>query len=215
MSHFPVLALSKHGQSVEDLMIPYMENCCHEPPMEYMEFYEDDDCEVDERTGRRGYWQNPNARWDWLEIGGRFSGRLRARKGDYGSRGCVAEGRYDIAEMRDVSTARDQNEYRLARGEFNRHLAGEEVGRYELDCYKPEYVLSKFQDAEFYARWRADFWFRAVVTPDGEWHEVGRMLWWGISDEDGDQLRDWLDHFHERFVKPYLDCTATVIDCHI
>ena len=78
MSHFSVLVLTREGQDVEGLLLPYMENCCGEPPREYMEFFEDEECEVDEETGRRGYWQNPNARWDWYEVGGRFRGMLRA-----------------------------------------------------------------------------------------------------------------------------------------
>lgn len=215
MSHFAVLVLSKPGQRVEELLLPYMENSAGEPPLEYMEFYEDDECDVDERTGKRGYWQNPNAKWDWWRVGGRFSGLLRAPKGYHG-RGCgFADGCYDIAKMRDVSTAMDESVYRAALDEFNRYLAGDEVDRFDLIAYKPEYVLGKYRDAEFYARQRAEFWFRSVVTPDGEWHEVGEMGWWGVSSETGEQLRDWVEHFQERFVEPYRDCTATVVDCHI
>ena len=48
MSHFSVLVLTREGQDVEGLLLPYMENCCGEPPREYMEFFEDEECEVDE-----------------------------------------------------------------------------------------------------------------------------------------------------------------------
>ena len=48
MSHFSVLVLTGKGQDVEGLLLPYMENCCGEPPREYMEFFEDEECEVDE-----------------------------------------------------------------------------------------------------------------------------------------------------------------------
>lgn len=215
MSHFAVLVLSRPGQRVYDLLLPYMENSDGEPPLEYMEFYEDDECDVDERTGKRGYWQNPNAKWDWWLVGGRFSGRLRAPRGDRGYRAEAVEGRYDVAEMRDVSTARDEGAYRAALDEFDRYLAGESVDSPYLDGFRREYVLDRYRDAEFYARTRSEFWFRSVVTPDGEWHEVGKMGWWGVSSESGEQLRDWVDHFRERFVDPYRDCTATVVDCHI
>lgn len=213
MSHFPVLVLSRPGQRVDALLLPYMENCCAEPPIDYMEFYEDDECDVDERTGRRGYWQNPNARWDWFVIGGRFSGRLRAPRGERGPHSPVVEGRYDVAEMRDVDTSRNWTEYRAARRLFERLMAGEidEIDRW----YSRDGALRRFGDAETYARYVSDFWFRAVVTPDGGWHEVGRMGWWGISSEGKAELREWLERFRERFVEPYLDCTATVVDCHI
>lgn len=206
MSHFSVLVLSRPSQSVDELLIPYMENCCAEPPIEFMEFYEDEECDVDERTGKRGYWQNPNAKWDWLVVGGRFSGSLRTKRGGL---------RCDTAKMSNVSTERDEVVYRAAIDDFTRYLAGEDVDMYELKIFKREYVMDRYGCAEFYARYRADFWFRSVVTPDGEWHEVGEMGWWGISSETGEQLRDWIEHFHERFVDPYLDCIATVVDCHI
>ena len=206
MSHFPVLVLSRPSQSVDDLLLPYMENCCEEPPVEFMEFYEDEECDVDERTGKRGYWQNPNAKWDWFIVGGRFSGSLRTKRGRL---------RCDTAMMSNVSTVRDEAVYRAALHEFNRYLAGEMVDEFCLRFFKRDYVLDRYGSAEFYARYRADFWFRSVVTPDGEWHEVGKMGWWGISSESGEQLRDWIEHFHERFIGPYLDCIATVVDCHI
>ena len=53
MSHFAVLVLSRPGQRVYDLLLPYMENSAGEPPLEYMEFYEDDECDVDAETGRQ------------------------------------------------------------------------------------------------------------------------------------------------------------------
>jgi hypothetical protein len=28
----------------------------------------------DEKTGRYGYWENPNAKWDWYSLGGRWAG---------------------------------------------------------------------------------------------------------------------------------------------
>ena len=213
MSHFAVLVLSRPGQRVDALLLPYMENCCAEPPIEYMEFHEDDECDVDERTGRRGYWQNPNARWDWFVVGGRFSGRLRAPRGERGPHSPVVRGRYDVAEMRDVDTSRDWTEYRAARDLFDRLVAGEidELDRW----YSRDMALRRFGDAETYARSVSDFWFRAVVTPDGKWHEVGEMGWWGISSEGAEELREWIERFRERFVEPYLDCIATVVDCHI
>lgn len=206
MSHYPVLVLSRTGQSVDELLLPYMENCCEEPPVDFMEFYEDEECDVDWRTGKRGYWQNPNAKWDWCVVGGRFSGRLRLNRS---RQSC------NSADMHDVSTERDEGAYRSALREFTRYIAGEKVDYSDLSLYKREYVLDRYGSAEFYARYIADFWFRSVVTPDGEWHEVGEMGWFGVSSETGEQLRDWIDHFHERFVEPYLDCTATVVDCHI
>lgn len=41
MSHFSCLVFHEEGESVDDLLAPWMENCCGEPERKYMEFYED------------------------------------------------------------------------------------------------------------------------------------------------------------------------------
>jgi hypothetical protein len=34
----------------------------------------------DEETGKYGYWENPNRKWDWYQVGGRWSGLLRIKE---------------------------------------------------------------------------------------------------------------------------------------
>lgn len=40
--------------------------------------------ERDETYNRYGFWQNPNAQWDWYLIGGRWTGFFKLRKGRKG-----------------------------------------------------------------------------------------------------------------------------------
>jgi len=44
--------------------------------------------EKDDITGRYGYWENPDAKWDWYEIGGRWAGMLKLKDD-------VSPGKYD------------------------------------------------------------------------------------------------------------------------
>lgn len=216
MSHFAaavILPRLKPGESRDVLeaayeqLLPYMENCCKEPPVEFMRFYEDEECDVDERTGKRGYWQNPNARWDWFRIGGRFRDALRLKDGR----------REDLAAVRDIDTSRDDLKYRIACEFWDYKINGAPKPYIvtEADIWKPEYYLERFGDRETFARFRSEFLFRAVVTPDRKWHEVGTMGWWGISDDTREGIVDWLDHYRERFVEPYMDHALVVVDCHI
>jgi hypothetical protein len=43
--------------------------------------------ERDETYNRFGYWQNPNAKWDWYEIGGRWAGFFKMKPGRQGGLG--------------------------------------------------------------------------------------------------------------------------------
>jgi hypothetical protein len=38
-------------------------------------------CGRDEVLNRYGYWQNPNAKWDWYSIGGRWTGYFKLKPG--------------------------------------------------------------------------------------------------------------------------------------
>jgi hypothetical protein len=41
----------------------------------------------DEETGKYGYWENPNAKWDWYQLGGRWAGFFRLKPGAKGENG--------------------------------------------------------------------------------------------------------------------------------
>ena len=63
----------------------------------------------DEDTGRYGYWHNPNAKWDWFQIGGRWSGYFKPKAGttgDLGSPGVFdnkpTEGWVDVIKLKDI-----------------------------------------------------------------------------------------------------------------
>lgn len=86
MSHFdcavllpPVEGTVDGAEALDRAMAPYEEYLGDEGGGDYLEFVADEDCDVDEGTGRRGYWWNPNTRWDCYRIGGRWGGKLRLR----------------------------------------------------------------------------------------------------------------------------------------
>ena len=46
------------------------------------EEYMEDWCsykERDEKTGKYGYWENPDAKWDWYQLGGRWTGYFKLK----------------------------------------------------------------------------------------------------------------------------------------
>ncbi|MBS1722540.1 MAG: hypothetical protein JSS66_05975 [Armatimonadetes bacterium] len=57
----------------------------------------------------------------------------------------------------------------------------------------------------------------AFVTPDGEWHEKGQMGWWGMSNDKVAQT-DWQETWRKALLDhttPFDDFSVIVIDCHI
>lgn len=78
MSHFSVLVI---GDNVEGQLAPFQENNMGDCPKQYLEFTADEDSEVDDITGKKGYWKNPNAKWDWYRVGGRWAGHFKLKDG--------------------------------------------------------------------------------------------------------------------------------------
>lgn len=109
MSHFTVLVVTAPGEDPEAALAPYQENNMGDCPPEYMIFndhteevtknYEEADAETKEKyptleqyaeeyegykkqeDGRYGYFENPNAKWDWYLLGGRWTGFFKAKEG--------------------------------------------------------------------------------------------------------------------------------------
>ena len=58
-----------------------------------------------------------------------------------------------------------------------------------------------------------DFETFAVITPDGEWHEKGKMGWFGITT---DEKEGWKDAYKEAFLdNADPEWFLTIVDCHI
>lgn len=98
MSHFTVLVI---GENVDEELAPFQENNMGDCPPEYMKFMcwvegekhiFDSEEEAKEALGEKfneeeAYWENPNAKWDWYSVGGRWSGFLKLKEGGKGETG--------------------------------------------------------------------------------------------------------------------------------
>jgi len=134
MSHFAVMVI---GENPEEQLAPYQENNMGDCPKEYLAFndvtddvtreWEDEDQETKEKykdldtyateyngyekndEGRYGYWENPNAKWDWYQLGGRWTGFFKLKEGANGFIGSLSlfsepaeDGYADSALKRDI-----------------------------------------------------------------------------------------------------------------
>lgn len=101
MSHGVVLVISRTGDysEIEKMLEPY-----DEQSEEYSEEHENEDGEI--------YNYNPDARWDWWVIGGRWAGDLKPIKNAVGKRGegswtfdgkdPYKKGGYDSLQVKDI-----------------------------------------------------------------------------------------------------------------
>lgn len=119
MSHFTVLVI---GNDIEKALAPYQENNMDDCPKEYLRYCVHDkdynshwfaSKEEAYKSGidieEEGYWENPNAKWDWWVLGGRWTGFFKMKEGAAGEAGepglmtpRAAVGKADRACKKDI-----------------------------------------------------------------------------------------------------------------
>lgn len=183
---------------------------------------------------------NPDSKWDWYEVGGRYAGRivLKDNKDGYYPTPNFSWGwrdedkeelmkggdRVDEAYVRDIDFTkmhRTEEDYKEALRYWELIVEGvkpknkEEKESVKYNWYKPEYYTERYKDKETYAKCSSSFSMWAVVK-DGVWYEKGQMGWWVMSSETHDEAVDWEMNFYDRFIKDLPDNTIlTIVDCHI
>ncbi len=175
-----------------------------------------------------GYYRNPNAKWDWHSLGGRWTGSLKLKKGRRGEVGEPGLGASraksrtcDQARKGDIDFSSDKKAYKgfirfwelYVEGKKPKNKEEQEIIKHEI--YKKEYFLAQFKTKERYAQLQSEFSTHAVLK-DGEWFESGKMGWWGMSSATPKQEGEFKEGFYDRWIKDLPDdMLLSVYDCHI
>lgn len=266
MSHYAVLVLHKANQNIDDMLAPYSENLEVEPYKEYtkqealdyikkeyvpyndfMKNYSDDEL-INWFVNQYGSYSigkdgniystyNPNSKWDWYQIGGRFDGELHLT---------------DEALLEGIKEYKDHHKYEVPKEDYElyrtvnsapikdiqwiTHLSDDEKEKYrrwwainvegeepedgeakdDHFFWNPEWYKQRYRDAETYIRTIELPCYHAVVTPDGEWHEESRMLFFACTDGSPEDELEWDLNFYDTFLKnENSNYIATIVDCHI
>ena len=222
MSHFTVgVLVDKKGKNLEELLATYQENNMGDCPKEYLEFqnctdevlknfeeykkeYKDLDTFVKDYYGyekngdKYGYWENPNAKWDWYEIGGRWSNMLLTKDGikvDYAKLKYID---WELIKARNIENA--ERVWNSNPQGIERLFSG----------------IEKNDTKESFIKRNSEFTTYAVITPDGKWHSKGNMGWFGISDESEEEANKWADNFYDAFIRNAdQELMLVIVDCHI
>ena len=173
--------------------------------------------EKDEETGRYGYWHNPNCRWDWYQIGGRWRGNFKLRPGCEGQLGEAGtfnndpkhEGWVDQARKGDIDwdTMREAEKVRLSEMWDKAHEETDKKGMLDFlydikeGMTKEQYISDNYNFSTF------------AVLKDGQWYEKGEMGWWAIV-TDEKEARSWNTEVANLIESVDDDTLLTVCDCH-
>lgn len=173
----------------------------------------------DPKIGRYGYWENPNAKWDWWVVGGRYSGKLKLKPGTQGETGRrswtnekeeIRPEFVDSARFADIDWE-GMREHRLAErakwwDEAESKGENETMRRLiygiEPEMTKEQYIAKGEEFSVF------------AVLKDGQWYEKGEMGWFAIVSNEKEETA-WKSELKSLIEGLSPDTRLTIVDCHI
>ena len=194
-------------------------------------------CNYTEENGSWGYWCNPNARWDWYSIGGRFSDKLLVKKTSRSAIGMVsgpdgylsADGALvgEIAweEMKRRERAAAEKYYGELRTAFISgdgsdlgplaYMEEDGIRGWGTMLYKAGETLEEYlYRSGLGKKDRYVMPAYAFVDLNGKWHAQGDMGWFGVSSNDKEE-RAWRDEVQAFLSTVWEKDYLVMLDCHI
>ena len=196
--HYSICVIHEDGTDVADALAPFDEN------LEVEKVVEDDGYE---------YWHNPNGKWDWYQVGGRWCGSLKLKRGFkptpdmYGKPSNIleegvdpyfhdfGEDWVDSAPIISIDTSLDMQAWDAAIEDWDKAMNGETVGFFRTK----ESLLRDYIIKENYAACHALFYFNYVIDHEGNWHQMWPEGYWSVNISD--RLK-WAQDFVRRFLAP-------------
>jgi hypothetical protein len=172
------------------------------------------------------YWStyNPQSKWDWWSLGGRWSGRLVLKDGAKGVEGRPGVGNnktgIDAAYFKDIDfeTMR-QNQIKRMEEYYTEFIEKAKVGTdpsiemgewiYNIhdDESMEQMIIRKIGLGEITA---------SAVLDENGWHEPHKMGWFGCTYDETETYETWCNKLRERFLSNTTENTIiAMVDCHI
>lgn len=198
----------------------------------------------DPEKGRYGYWENPNRKWDWYQIGGRWRGLLIPKRGTRAT--YLGEGgtghKLGLGGLKEDSTAEVGGVDALAYRDLDLEAMDATIdGKIEKFWAKVERVRGPKDKQEPFDEFdvRDTCWDLGLIDKDAEDKPLKpftledlkrdhRAHWefgtWAVLDEKGEwHEKGWFgmpdDHqrsYHEKFLNGTdPDTLLVIVDCHI
>lgn len=181
-----------------------------------------------------GYWKNTEAKWDWYQLGGRWSGffKLKSKKtGAMGNKSWTNEDQPTTPGTADQALKGDIDWGRMENDNFDElcNAYDDFEQKYETGYFKEKMHEIYFDYGventsgnreEFIPETREQFLNRRgglrilCLLKDGKWYERGEMGWWGVVNDEMDP-KEWRVQLKKLIEELPDDTIVSLYDCHI
>lgn len=230
-----VLQRKEKGEELDKYDIEYL-NANTDEELYKLQIYED---ESYDKNGNHLTTYNPNSKWDWYEIGGRWNKILLVKEEVKDiEEGTPSWGNLDSinkkapegfkwvtgAKIKDIEFEKAiefNNTYNKSIRFWELYVEGqkpqneEEKEMFKWEIYRKEYYIERYETKENYAKINSTFTTWALLDEKG-WHEKGKMGWFAMANDTKDSELLFIEKFTETIQKPEnQDKYLVIVDCHI
>lgn len=230
-----VLQRKEKGEELDKYDIEYL-NANTDEELYKLQIYED---ESYDKNGNHLTTYNPNSKWDWYEIGGRWNKILLVKEEVKDiEEGTPSWGNLDSinkkapegfkwvtgAKIKDIEFEKAiefNNTYNKSIRFWELYVEGqkpqneEEKEMIKWEIYRKEYYIERYETKENYAKINSTFTTWALLDEKG-WHEKGKMGWFAMANDTKDSELLFIEKFTETIQKPEnQDKYLVIVDCHI
>lgn len=230
-----ILQRKGKGEELDKYDIEYL-NANTDEELYKLEIYDD---ESYDENGNHLTTYNPNSKWDWYEIGGRWNKILLVKEEVKDiEEGTPSWGNLDSinkkapegfkwvtgAKIKDIEFEKAiefNNTYNKSIRFWELYVEGqkpqneEEKEMIKWEIYRKEYYIERYETKENYAKINSTFTTWALLDEKG-WHEKGKMGWFAMANDTKDSELLFIEKFTETIQKPEnQDKYLVIVDCHI
>lgn len=170
---------------------------------------------------------NPNSKWDWYQLGGRWNGSLRLKEGttaivESQQSWCsetAQEGYTDYAQVKNVDFTPDYSKMEYYKRFWQINVEGDSLKENEKEedfksFWNAQYYLDTYGTMDNYIEDNCGFKTYAILN-HGEWIEPGKMGWFGCSHATKDGNIVYRQVFKDIIKNLNPEDYLAVVDCHI
>lgn len=200
----------------------------------YLELMGDEDRD---EQGNEWSTYNPNSKWDWYSLGGRWCGSLKLKKpleNNVESEPSLIhlkenpkevmeilsdDLKTDHAQVKDIDFTPDLSNVKYYERFWeinveNSPLKEDEKMEDFRTFYNSNYYIKQYGNKETYVKEQTTFRTYALLY-HGEWIEPGQMGWFGCSSADKDGYAQYRQKFEEIINSLDPEDYISIVDCHI
>lgn len=188
----------------------------------------EEDVDFDE-NGNELSTYNPNSKWDWYSLGGRWTGTLKLKEGVKVIKSSEPswaigyeqpkEGYTDFAQVKDIDWTPDYTNLEHYKRFWeinveNSPLKENEKAEDFRSFYNANYYLKEYGTKENYIEDNCNIKTYAILN-HGEWIEAGQMGWFGCSNATQDGYAVYRQVFKDIIKNLNPEDYVAIVDCYI